>query len=126
MISLYSIQIQITKPKITTVQTKHPVFLSARNIELNSPPSQDHEPLISLDGLITVKVHFGERKNDAFVGALQIACIVRYVKAVGTKPFLTNTNTQYFNGRKNSGKRIKTTFSWVLFPNDQIPNNNCR
>jgi hypothetical protein len=109
-------QVQITKPKTTTVQTKHPVLIKSRYYV--SPPSQDHEPLISLDGLITVKAHFGERKK--------IACIVCYMKAVGTKPFLTDTKTRYLKGRENSGKHIKTTFSWVLFPNDQMPNNNCQ
>jgi uncharacterized Fe-S center protein len=69
------------------------------------------ETMISPDDLTAVKVHFGERGNDAFVGALQVAYIVRCIKTVGARPFLTDTNTLYLGGRKNSVVHIETALS---------------
>lgn len=48
---------------------------------------------VSEGDLTAVKVHFGERGNDAFVNPIHVAAVVREVQKVGAKPFVTDTNT---------------------------------
>ncbi|HJK00936.1 MAG TPA: DUF362 domain-containing protein [Methanocorpusculum sp.] len=69
------------------------------------------ETMISEDDFTAVKVHFGERGNDAFVSALHVASIVRQVKRVGAKPFLTDTKTLYLGGRRDAINHIETAIS---------------
>lgn len=63
---------------------------------------------VSPNDLTAVKVHFGERGNDAFVNALHVAHIVNEVKKIGAKPFLTDTNTLYLGGRRNAVDHAET------------------
>lgn len=69
------------------------------------------ETMVSEGDLTAVKVHFGERGNDAFVSALHVAGIVHQVKNAGAKPFLTDTNTLYLGGRRNAIDHIETALS---------------
>lgn len=66
------------------------------------------DTLVSSGDLTAIKVHFGERGNDAFVNALHVASIVSAVKRAGAKPFLTDTNTLYLGGRRNSPDHLET------------------
>lgn len=80
------------------------------------------ETMVSAGDLTAVKVHFGERGNDAFVNALHIANIVREVKRVGAKPFLTDTNTLYLGGRCNAVDHIETAVRHgFCFPVTECP-----
>jgi len=49
-----------------------------------------------------VKVHFGEAGNTAFVSPLYARVVVDRLKELGTKPFLTDTNTLYSGQRQNA------------------------
>lgn len=66
------------------------------------------ENMVSPGDLTAVKVHFGERGNDAFVSALNLAVIVKEIQKLGAKPFLTDTNTLYLGGRRNAVDHIET------------------
>ncbi|MDO5845640.1 MAG: DUF362 domain-containing protein [Methanocorpusculum sp.] len=66
------------------------------------------ENMLSPGDLTAVKVHFGERGNDAFVSALNLAVIVKEIQNAGAKPFLTDTNTLYLGGRRNAVDHIET------------------
>ncbi len=58
--------------------------------------------LIKEDEFVALKVHFGEKKNTAFVSPIYIREIVRKVKEAGGRPFLTDANTLYVGGRSNA------------------------
>mgnify|MGYP000166419182 CR=1 FL=1 len=51
--------------------------------------------------LVALKVHVGERGNLGYVNPNFARIVVEEVKAVGAKPFLTDTNTLYSGGRHN-------------------------
>lgn len=64
--------------------------------------------IIKEDGLIPIKVHFGERGNDTYVRPVYVRQIVNKIKAKGGKPFLTDTNTLYSGSRHNSVDHLIT------------------
>ena len=64
--------------------------------------------MVSKGDLTAVKVHFGERGNDAFVPAMSVSAVVEEIKKIGAKPFLTDTNTLYLGGRRNSADHLET------------------
>ncbi len=66
------------------------------------------ENMVAPGDLTAVKVHFGERGNDAFVSALHVSVIVRELQALSTKPFLTDTCTLYLGGRQNAVDHLET------------------
>jgi uncharacterized Fe-S center protein len=49
-----------------------------------------------------IKIHFGEPGNLAFLRPNYSAEIVKIIKGLGGKPFLTDANTLYVGGRKNA------------------------
>lgn len=49
-----------------------------------------------------IKIHFGEPDNLAFLRPNYAAVVVKVVKELGGKPFLTDCNTLYVGGRKNA------------------------
>lgn len=49
-----------------------------------------------------IKIHFGEPGNLAFLRPNYAAVVVKVVKELGGKPFLTDCNTLYVGGRKNA------------------------
>ncbi|MDP2181331.1 MAG: DUF362 domain-containing protein [Actinomycetota bacterium] len=56
-----------------------------------------------VDGdLVAIKLHFGEQGNTGFVQPVFLREVVARVKAVGGKPFLTDSNTLYRGQRANS------------------------
>lgn len=60
--------------------------------------------------LIAIKTHFGELGNTAFVRPIFLRPIVRMLKEMGTRPFLTDTNTLYVGERTNSVDHLHNAF----------------
>ncbi len=58
--------------------------------------------------ITAIKLHFGQRGNDSYVNPVLVRTIVNKVKALGAKPFLTDTNTLYGGGRANSVDHLQT------------------
>ena len=58
--------------------------------------------------LTAIKLHFGERGNDSYVSPVLVRQIVDKAKALGAKPFLTDTNTLYGGSRANSVDHLTT------------------
>jgi uncharacterized Fe-S center protein len=52
--------------------------------------------------LVALKVHFGEFGNTSFIRPIFLRPVIDSVKALGAKPFLTDTNTLYVGMRTNS------------------------
>lgn len=51
---------------------------------------------------VAVKVHFGEAGNTGFVSPIYVREVVRLIKELGGKPFLTDANTLYTGQRANA------------------------
>ena len=54
------------------------------------------------DKYAAIKMHFGEPGNLAFLRPNYAAVVVKVIKELGGKPFLTDCNTLYVGGRKNA------------------------
>jgi uncharacterized protein len=52
--------------------------------------------------IIAVKVHFGELGNTAFLRPVYLRPVIGELKAMNTRPYLTDTNTLYVGMRANS------------------------
>ncbi|TDB37772.1 MAG: DUF362 domain-containing protein [Actinobacteria bacterium] len=52
--------------------------------------------------LVAIKLHFGEQGNTGFVNPVFVREVVRRVKDVGGRPFLTDANTLYRGQRANA------------------------
>lgn len=66
---------------------------------------------IDFDGKFTaVKIHFGEPGNLAFLRPNYAAVVVKTIKELGGKPFLTDCNTLYVGGRKNALDHIDAAY----------------
>jgi uncharacterized Fe-S center protein len=59
-------------------------------------------------GKTAVKLHFGERGNDGYISPVYVRQVVDKVKACGSLPFLTDTNTLYLGSRSNAAEHITT------------------
>jgi len=55
-----------------------------------------------------IKLHFGERGNDGYISPVYVRQVVDKVKACGSLPFLTDTNTLYLGSRSNAVDHITT------------------
>ncbi len=60
------------------------------------------------DKFVAIKIHFGEFGNVAYVRPNYAAVIVKIVKELGGKPFLTDSNTLYKGSRDNAVDHIHT------------------
>ena len=49
-----------------------------------------------------IKIHFGEPGNLAYLRPNYAAVVVKVIRELGGKPFLTDCNTLYVGGRKNA------------------------
>ncbi len=58
--------------------------------------------------IVAVKVHFGEKGNTAFIRPLLLRPIIEKLKALGVKPFLTDTNTLYKGSRSDAVTHLIT------------------
>ena len=63
---------------------------------------------ISKGDLVAIKIHVGEFGNPYFVQPFFIHEIVRRVKELGAKPFLTDSNTYYLAQRHNAYDHMQT------------------
>ena len=58
--------------------------------------------VIGKGDLVAVKLHVGEAGNTGFVSPIYAREVVRLIKELGGKPFLTDANTLYSGQRKNA------------------------
>ena len=58
-----------------------------------------------------VKIHFGEPGNLAYLRPNYAAVVVKVIKELGGKPFLTDCNTLYVGGRKNALDHIDAAYT---------------
>jgi uncharacterized Fe-S center protein len=64
--------------------------------------------IISEDELVAVKMHFGEKGNDAYISPVYVRQVVDKIKEAGGKPFLTDSNTLYKGSRANAVDHVVT------------------
>lgn len=64
--------------------------------------------VISERDLTAIKLHFGERGNDAYLNPVWVRQVVDKVLAKGGRPFLTDTNTLYTGSRSNAVDHLIT------------------
>ena len=62
------------------------------------------------DKYAAIKMHFGEPGNLAFLRPNYAAVVVKVIKELGGKPFLTDCNTLYVGGRKNALDHIESAY----------------
>ena len=55
-----------------------------------------------------VKIHFGEPGNLAYIRPNYAARLIKLLKKLGAKPFLTDTNTLYSGGRSNAVDHLQS------------------
>ncbi len=60
--------------------------------------------------LVAVKLHFGEAGNTAHIRPQFVRRIVEHLRAIGTVPFLTDTNTLYRGSRTQACSHLATAF----------------
>lgn len=58
--------------------------------------------------LVAIKIHVGEHGNPYYIQPCFVHDIVRRVKELGAKPFLTDTNTYYLAQRHNAYDHMQT------------------
>ncbi|MEW6608315.1 MAG: DUF362 domain-containing protein [bacterium] len=66
------------------------------------------ESIIIKNDLVAIKSHFGEKGNTTFIGPLYFRTIVKKIKKVGGRPFLTDTNTLYLGSRGEAISHLQT------------------
>jgi len=72
--------------------------------------SAGFDKIISKDDFVALKIHFGERGNNAFVKPDRSKPIVKKVKALKAKPFWTDSNTLYKGSRSNTLDHLQTAY----------------
>jgi len=60
--------------------------------------------------IVALKIHFGEPGNLAYLRPNYAARIVKYLKAKGAIPFLTDCNTLYYGRRSNAPDHLEAAF----------------
>ncbi|MDD6364837.1 MAG: DUF362 domain-containing protein, partial [Bacteroidales bacterium] len=60
------------------------------------------------DKFVAVKIHFGEYGNLAYIRPNYAAVIVRIIRELGGRPFLTDANTLYSGSRDNAVDHLHT------------------
>ncbi|MDV0446523.1 Ferredoxin-type protein NapF [Methanosarcinaceae archaeon Ag5] len=58
--------------------------------------------------LVAVKLHVGERGNDATINPVFVRAVMDCIKETGALPFATDTNTLYEGYRKNAVEHVET------------------
>lgn len=64
--------------------------------------------VIGKDELTAIKMHFGEKGNDAYISPVYVRQVVDKIKEAGSKPFLTDSNTLYKGSRSNAVDHLVT------------------
>ena len=60
------------------------------------------------DKFVAVKIHFGEYGNMAYIRPNYAAVVVKVIKDLGGKPFLTDSNTMYSGSRFDAVSHLNT------------------
>ncbi len=55
-----------------------------------------------------IKIHFGEPGNLAYIRPNYVARLATYIRTLGAKPFLTDSNTLYSGGRSNAVDHLQS------------------
>jgi len=80
------------------------------------------EKVFSKNELIAIKTHFGEFGNTAFLRPIFLRPVIEKLNFIGTKPYLTDTNTLYVGMRTNSVDHLhNATMNGFNFSTLQIP-----
>ena len=66
--------------------------------------------IVTESSLVSVKMHFGEMGNIAYIKPAYINYICDYIKGLGGKPFITDTNTLYKGMRSNTVDHLNNAF----------------
>jgi len=66
------------------------------------------DTLIEADALTAIKLHVGERGNDAHLRPEYVRQVVELVQASGGRPFVTDTNTLYSGSRHDAVDHLAT------------------
>lgn len=74
------------------------------------------ENIIEKDQLTAVKLHFGEYGNDGYIRPPFVRMVIDKIKALGGKPFLTDTATLYSGSRSNAVDHLETAFGHGFVP----------
>lgn len=64
--------------------------------------------IITPDKLTAIKIHFGEKGNNAFINPIYVRQIVDKIKENSGKPYLTDSNTLYKGSRANGVDHLVT------------------
>lgn len=64
--------------------------------------------IIQKNELVAIKLHFGEQGNTAYLRPLFLRTIAETVRALDSKPFLTDTNTLYAGSRSDAVMHLHT------------------
>lgn len=59
---------------------------------------------------VAIKIHFGEPGNLAYIRPNYVARVVRLIKNLGGKPFLTDSNTLYSGRRHNAIDHLESAY----------------
>ena len=57
---------------------------------------------------VAIKIHFGEQGNLAYIRPNYVAQLVKMLRDLGAKPFLTDCNTLYSGSRSNAIDHMQT------------------
>ena len=60
------------------------------------------------DKFTALKIHFGEPGNLSYIRPNYVACIVKLIKELKGRPFLTDANTLYYGKRANAVDHLNT------------------
>lgn len=63
---------------------------------------------IKKNNLVAIKMHFGEKGNTAYLRPVFLRTISEYIKRLGGKPFITDTNTLYTGSRSDAISHLAT------------------
>jgi len=66
------------------------------------------DEVVQKGDLTAIKIHFGERGNDSYANPVFVRPIAEKIRALGAKPFLTDTNTLYGGSRSNAVDHLQT------------------
>ena len=99
---------------------KSKVFFSNLHTTFSETLPQKLERLIKTAGIgeidfknkyAAIKIHFGEPGNLAYLRPNYAAVVVKVVKELGGKAFLTDCNTLYVGGRKNALDHLDAAYT---------------
>jgi len=82
-------------------------FQSIQNKLFQLFDAADFSTVFQKDDLVAVKTHFGEDGNANYIKAPFLMPLIQKLKALGSKPFWTETNTLYTGRRSNAVEHMQ-------------------